>query len=113
YQAVLTFALLGAAGMAPRFIEEQILRLLTSKTTAVMTNVPGAPQTRFLAGSKIERELAWVPQAGDIGIGVSILSYNGSVQFGLITDRNMVDDPQRIADQFAHEFEKLLWLALL
>ncbi|EXI83749.1 MAG: putative diacylglycerol O-acyltransferase tgs1 [Candidatus Accumulibacter sp. BA-94] len=113
YQAMLTFALLGAAGMAPRFVEDQILKLLTSKTTAVMTNVPGSPQARFLAGCRIEQQLAWVPQAGDIGIGVSILSYHGSVQFGLISDRNMVDDPQLIADQFGREFEKLLWLALL
>ncbi len=113
YQAMLTFALLGAAGMAPRYIEEQILKLLTSKTTAVMTNVPGSAEARFLAGCRIEQQLAWVPQAGDIGVGVSILSYNGRVQFGLITDRNMVDDPQWIADQFGREFEKLLWLALL
>ena len=113
YQAMLTFALLGATGMAPRFIEDQVLRLLTSKATAVMTNVPGSSEARFLAGCRIEQQLAWVPQAGDIGIGVSILSYNGRVQFGLITDRNMVDDPQRIADEFAREFDKLLWLALL
>jgi WS/DGAT/MGAT family acyltransferase len=113
YQAMLTFALLAAAGMAPRFIEDQILRLLTSKTTAVMTNVPGSPQARFLAGCRIAEQLAWVPQAGDIGIGVSILSYDGRVQFGLITDRNMVDNPQSIADQFGREFEKFLWLALL
>ncbi|TLD46277.1 MAG: putative diacylglycerol O-acyltransferase [Accumulibacter sp.] len=113
YQAMLTFALLGAAGMAPRFVEEQMLKLLTSKTTAVMTNVPGSPAARFLAGCRIEQQLAWVPQAGDIGIGVSILSYHGCVRFGLISDRNMVDDPQRITEQFGREFEKLLWLALL
>ena len=113
YQALLTFSLLGAAGMAPRFVQDQILNLLTSKTTAVMTNVPGSPQARYLAGSHIDQEMVWVPQAGDIGMGVSILSYNGRVQFGLITDKNMVDDPEHIAEQFGEEFEKLLWLLLL
>jgi diacylglycerol O-acyltransferase len=57
--------------------------------------------------------MVWVPQAGDIGMGVSILSYNGRVQFGLITDRNMVDDPEQIVNRFAVEFDKLLWLLLL
>lgn len=113
YQAMLTFTLLGAAGMAPRFVQDQILKLLTSKTTAVMTNVAGSPQARYFAGSRIDQQMAWVPQAGDIGMGVSILSYNGSVQFGLVTDKNLVDDPGRIVERFASEFEKLLWLLLL
>lgn len=112
-QAMLTFSLLGAAGMAPRFVQDKVLKLLADKTTAVMTNVPGFAQPRFFAGSKIVEQMAWVPQAGDIGIGVSILSYNGRVQFGLITDKNRVDDPEHIVARFADEFEKLLWLVLL
>ena len=113
YQAMLTFSILGAAGMAPKFVEDQILNLLTSKTTAVMTNVPGFQQPRYFAGSEIDQQMVWVPQAGDIGMGVSILSYNGRVQFGLITDRNMVDDPEQIVNRLAVEFDKLLWLLLL
>ncbi|MEF8702566.1 MAG: wax ester/triacylglycerol synthase family O-acyltransferase [Candidatus Accumulibacter sp. UW26] len=113
YQAQLTFSLLAAAGRTPKTVQEQILNLLTSKTTAVMTNVPGSPQARYFAGSRIDQQMVWVPQAGDIGIGVSILSYNGRVQFGLITDRNLVDDPGQIVDRFADEFDKLLWLLLL
>ncbi|EXI85383.1 MAG: putative diacylglycerol O-acyltransferase [Candidatus Accumulibacter regalis] len=113
YQALLTFALLGATGMAPSFVEEQVLKVLASKTTAVMTNVPGAQQARYLAGARIDQQMVWVPQAGDIGMGVSVLSYDGRVQFGLLTDKTMVDDPQNIVDRFADEFEKLLWLVLL
>jgi hypothetical protein len=32
----------------------------------------------------------WVPQSGDVGLGVSILSYGGGVQFGVITDSGAV-----------------------
>ncbi|WP_291992694.1 wax ester/triacylglycerol synthase family O-acyltransferase [Candidatus Accumulibacter sp. ACC003] len=113
YQAMLTFVLLGVAGMAPASVEEQLLLQLADKTTAVMTNVPGSQQPRYFAGSRIDQQMVWVPQSGDIGMGVSILSYNGRVQFGLITDKSMVDDPQNIVDRFAGEFEKLLWLTLL
>ena len=35
------------------------------------------------------------------------------MQFGLITDKNMVEDPEKIVGRFADEFEKLLWLVLL
>ena len=55
----------------------------------------------------------WVPQSGDIGVGVSILSYGGGVQFGLITDTGMCPEPQAIIDQFFPQFASLSWLALM
>jgi diacylglycerol O-acyltransferase / wax synthase len=54
-----------------------------------------------------------VPQSGDIGMGVSILSYGGGVQFGLITDARMCPDPEAIIAGFKPEFDKLMWLALM
>jgi hypothetical protein len=78
-----------------------------------MTNVPGPQQKLYFAGAKIERFLFWVPQSGDIGMGVSILSYAGSVQFGLITDRGLVPDPEHVVERFGSEFEKLLLTTLL
>ena len=59
-----------------------------------MTNVPGPRQPLAIAGSVLRQSLFWVPQSGDIGMGVSILSYAGNVQFGLITDRGLVPDPE-------------------
>jgi hypothetical protein len=77
-----------------------------------MTNVPGPKQPLYLAGARLEQCMFWVPQSGDIGVGVSILSYNDNVQFSLITDRHFVPDPETITPLFAAEFEKVL-LALL
>ena len=113
YQAALTLSILGLVGMAPHFVQEQVLDLLASKATAVMTNVPGPKSALYLAGAKLAEPLFWVPQSGNIGIGVSILSYDNRVQFGLITDRKLVPDPERIVERFAGEFEKLLLLVLM
>ena len=113
YQASVTYGLLGLVGMAPKFVQQQVVDLLASKATAVMTNVPGPRQARYIAGVRLKQQMFWVPQSGNIGIGVSILSYDGQVQFGLITDKGLVDDPERIVERFADEFEKLLWLVLI
>jgi WS/DGAT/MGAT family acyltransferase len=112
-QAAVTLSLLGAVGMAPKLVQQQVLDLLANKATAVMTNVPGPSQALYLAGAKLREPLFWVPQSGDIGMGVSILSYDGKVQFGLITDKGLVPDPEGIVGRFAHEFEKLLLLVLM
>jgi hypothetical protein len=42
-----------------------------------------------------------------VGLGVSILSYGGGVQFGVITDSTLCPDPQKIIDGFEPEFAKL------
>lgn len=114
YQALLAFALLGAVGFAPGSLQTAILDVLASKATAVMTNVPGPQQPIYLAGAQVSRVMVWVPQSGSIGMGVSILSYNGGVQFGVITDTRLCGEPQAIVDGFAPEFETLvLMLAML
>jgi hypothetical protein len=55
----------------------------------------------------------WVPASGDVGVGVSILSYAGGVQFGLITDHALCAEPQQIIDRFEPEFEQLTLLTLM
>jgi WS/DGAT/MGAT family acyltransferase len=112
-QAALTLGVLGAVGMAPRIVQRQVLDLLARKATAVMTNVPGPQEPLYLAGARLTEPLFWVPQSGDIGIGVSILSYDGGVQVGLISDDRLVSDPAAIVAGFVREFERLLLLVLM
>ena len=66
-----------------------------------------------MAGAHLAQQIFWVPQSGDIGMGVSILSYDGKVQFGLVTDRHFVTDPENIVSRFRPEFEKLVYALLL
>ena len=113
YMPVIAMAILGMTGLAPRMVQKQVLDLLASKATAVMTNVPGPQQALYMAGSRMKQMMFWVPQSGDIGMGVSILSYDGAVQFGLITDKKLCRDPQAIIDRFAPEFENLVHAVLL
>ncbi len=113
YQAPIAFALLGLAGLAPRALQQQMLDLLANKATAVMTNVPGPQAQLYMARAPLKQIMFWVPQSGDIGMGVSILSYNGSVQFGLITDAGRVPDPENVIAHFRPEFDRLLMTVLM
>jgi diacylglycerol O-acyltransferase len=108
YQGPLAYALLGAIGFAPKPVQQMVLGYLAQKGTAVMTNVPGPTRAIEIAGVPLRRTMFWVPQSGDIGVGVSIVSYAGGVQFGLITDTDICAEPQRIIQEFAPEFERLL-----
>ena len=113
YQPVLTLGLMAALGRMPASVESAAIDLLSTKATAVATNVPGPQQPLYLAGGRIGRLIFWVPQSGAIGLGLSILSYAGQVQFGLIADAARVPDPATVTAHFAAEFEKLVLTVLL
>lgn len=113
FQPLLAFAVLSVAGLLVKPAQDALLDLFARKATAVMTNVPGPRERLRFCGSTLEETMFWVPQSGHIGLGVSILSYGGGVQFGLITDERLCPDPQAIIDRFEPEFEQLLYLTLM
>jgi len=113
YQPLLAFAVLAIAGLMIKPVQDAILNLFAKKATAVMTNVPGPARPLTFCGSTIRQTMFWVPASGHIGVGVSILSYAGGVQFGLITDSSLCPDPQAIIDRFQPEFDKLLLVTLM
>ena len=112
-QAVATFGALAAVGMAPAAVQGMALEMFSRKASAVATNVPGPQMPLYLGGSKIRDLMFWVPQTGSIGIGISIISYNGEVHFGLMADAKLMPDPDSVIRRFRPEFEKMLYLALM
>ncbi|WP_426166100.1 wax ester/triacylglycerol synthase family O-acyltransferase [Polaromonas sp. DSP2-3-2b2] len=113
YQPLLAFGLMAAAGLCPKSAQDAMLEFFSKKTTAVMTNVPGPQGKLRFCGAVLEQTMFWVPQSGDVGLGVSILSYGGGVQFGVITDSALCPQPQRIVDEFMPEFARLSMVTLM
>lgn len=107
YQAHVFYFLLQLLGKGPSILEQTALDILSKKASIVMTNVPGPRRALYLAGARIKQPMAWVPQSGDIGMGLSILTYNDTVQFGFIADNNLVDDVNEMAELFVREFRVL------
>ncbi len=108
-----TLGLFGALGRAPKYVQDQLFDLLTSRASAVMTNVPGPTEKLTIGGALLDQSIFWVPQSSDIGLGVSILSYGGQVQFGLAADAALTPDPDAVVSGFEPEFEAYLYSCLL
>jgi len=110
-EAIVAFGVLQALGMTPTDIEGLFLDFFASKTTAVVTNVPGPQVQLYLAGSPLREIMAWVPQSGGLGMGISIISYNSGIMVGVTTDAGLVPNPREIVDNACIEFEALKQLA--
>ena len=112
-QPLLAYAILAMTGLFIKPAQDLVLGLFAKKTTAVMTNVPGPAQPLMFCGATLRQSLFWVPASAQVGVGLSILSYAGGVQFGLVTDRALCPQPQQIIDHFEPEFEGLLLLTMM
>lgn len=107
-QASATFAILAIVGALPVWGHRLAVRILGAKSTAVVTNVPGPREPVFLAGARVTSLVFWVPQAGTIGLGVSVLSYAGQVTIGVAADRNLVPDPAQLVAGVEAELRELV-----
>lgn len=107
YQAHVFYGLLELFGKGPSALEQTALDILSSKASAVMTNVPGPKHPIYLAGAKLKQPLVWVPQAGNIGVGMAIVTYADIVQFGFVADTQLIADPDEFTELFIAQFRIL------
>ena len=112
-QSMLTYGLLATIGSLPRSVEDWVMDLFSAKASLVASNLHGPEQMLFIGAAPIRQMLFWVPQSGSIGTGVSMLSYNGRVHFGVIADRELVPHPAELIGGIKTAFEQLVLLVLL
>ncbi|MBK8755354.1 MAG: wax ester/triacylglycerol synthase family O-acyltransferase [Candidatus Competibacteraceae bacterium] len=110
-EAVANRVMINLVGRLPAWLERGALWLFGIKATAVITNVPGPEQPLYLSGAPLGRVLAWVPQISGIGIGVSVLSYAGSITVGVMTDSGVIADPWELVAGFEAELAEWVELA--
>ena len=102
-EALVAFGVLNALGLVPTRLHGNLVEFFGAKATAVLTNVPGPREPLYLAGRRVTNIMFWVPQSGRLGLGISILSYAGSVMVGIAADAGLIPDPERLIAEFETE----------
>lgn len=106
WQPGLAWGLTASASLIPEPLRHPVADTFYRKASAVVSNVPGTREARYLAGCPITEQMFWVPQAGSIGLGVSIVSYAGQVQFGVVADESVMADPSAFLDDCLLELDR-------
>ncbi|HXZ99067.1 MAG TPA: wax ester/triacylglycerol synthase family O-acyltransferase [Candidatus Binatia bacterium] len=109
-QPSVALEVLGVVGLVPQLVQRQVIRFFGAKATAVVTNVRGPADSLYLAGEKLRDLLFFVPQSAGLGLGISIMSYAGNLQIGVIADSGLVPDPGTIARDLNAELRRLTHL---
>ena len=102
-----TFGLLWVMGQLPRALFDLVVDLFGTKATTVVTNVVGPKESISLLGVRLRQAMFWVPCAGHLGLGVSLLSYAGSVWVGVQADVGLVPEAEELLANFELELKAL------
>ncbi len=106
-EADITFAILGAAGLTAARVERLAVDVLSRKASLLVTNVAGPPSALELGGQVVESMTVWAPTAGHVALGVSLLSYAGTLRMSVVSDVALVRDPGSIVRAFEEDLAEL------
>jgi WS/DGAT/MGAT family acyltransferase len=110
-EAMLTFGIINAIGRTNPDVARFVVDFFAAKAIGVTTNVAGPLTGRYLAGTRIEAVLGWVPGSGSQTVGVCIFSYDGVVRVGFKVDAAVVTEPETLVHAFDDEMDTLVRLA--
>jgi hypothetical protein len=102
-QAVGATTLTDLTGFAPPNLLDQAARVQIRQrfVNLVVTNVPGPQFPLRMADRELQGIFPLVPLGNNLNLGVAIVSYNGSVDFGLVGDFDALPDLEELGELFA------------
>src|SRR3954451_18742409 len=108
-QAVGATALTDLTGFAPPAVIRQASQLITRQRfiNLVVTNVPGPQVPLEFAGRELTDIFPMVPLGRNLAFGVAIVSYNGTMNFGLVGDFNVIPDLDDVAADFTEALREI------
>jgi diacylglycerol O-acyltransferase / wax synthase len=112
-QALGAEVIAGAQNFAPPTILAQASRLnfSTRLFNLIVTNVPGPQFPLYVLGRKMQHAypVAFLPE--NHALAVAIMSYNGEMNFGLLSDFDALPDIDAVGEHISLELSTLLALA--
>jgi WS/DGAT/MGAT family acyltransferase len=107
-EALITFTASSVVGATPSGFASRAIAWFQTNASMIVTNVPGPRNQLYCLGEPLQGLMAWGPMGGKMGAGVTIVSYNGSVNLGVFADKEIIPDPERLLADFATQFERLV-----
>jgi len=94
-------------GMAGRVLS-RVANRLQPPFNVVISNVPGPQFPLYSAGARLQGIYPLSAIADGVGLNMTLMSYNGSLDFGLLACREMVPDIWSMIDDLGEELQTLV-----
>ncbi len=100
------------SAMASLFSRSRLANVMPPLANLVISNVAGIPVQLYFAGAKVVSYYPVSIPAHSMALNVTVQSYNGRLDYGLIACRRALPDVNELADALLAEHRSLLELAL-
>lgn len=100
------------SALASLFSRSRLANILPPLANVVISNVAGIPVQLYFAGAKVVSYYPVSIPAHSMALNVTVQSYNGRLDYGLIACRRAVPDVNELGDALLAEHRTLLDLAL-
>jgi diacylglycerol O-acyltransferase / wax synthase len=104
---VTQFAMPALAGQAARLSARLRLVERINLFNLIISNVPGPNVPLYYAGNRLISYYPLSAITDGQGLNITVMSYGGQLHFGLIADRDLVPDVDRLAGYIAEELDVL------
>jgi diacylglycerol O-acyltransferase len=112
-QAIGAQALTELSGFAPANLISQAGRVAIRQRfiNLVVTNIPGPQHPLMMGDSELLDIFPMVPLGSNLALGVAIVSYNGTLNFGLVGDFKVMHDLEELAGDLTEALGELASVA--
>ncbi len=109
HQAIGARLLTELTGFAPPTVMAQAARLQARQRyfNLVVTNVPGPQFPLYVLGRRMRAIYPMVPLAQNLALGIALMSYDGTISFGLNADYDALPDVEQLAADLADALDEL------
>ena len=106
-RAVINTMTLMAQGTQAALGQLGLAEIIPPATGLVISNVPGIREPRYLMGARLIELYPMSVLIHAQGLNITVLSYAGELQYGLLSTPEITPDIQELADDIEREFKKI------
>lgn len=99
-------------GLAALYGKTRLASAIPPIANLVISNVPGPPVTLYAAGLPMRAYFPLSIVEHGMGVNITVMSYAGSLDFGIVVARKAVPDPRKLAQALLEAHEELKQRAL-
>ncbi len=97
----------GLLGLGVRAYTASRLGSRVAPINLCISNVPGPDYPYYVAGARVERIIPVSLLMADGGLNITCFSYNGSIDFGLLTTPQIANDIDELGNAFEPALREL------
>ena len=106
-QALGVDMIMKAAEYAPAALMSLGAQSSSGPINSIVTNVPGPQFPLYTLGAKVVAMFPQVPLLDNVGVGIALFSYDGTLHWGFNADWDVLSDLHDLVELTAAEFERL------